>query len=241
MKKSFDKAIAGGGIAILFTGGVAAGAILTSPAVASAAQSLAGSARLAAQFPGDGPGVLANGGALGGAQLLAAAASYIGISEADIRAELASGKSLADVATAHGKTRDGLIAALSDAAAKQIPGLVDQKGTPRGPFGHGGPGARVEGDPIAAAATYLGVTAADLRTKLTAGQTLAAVANGTSGKSRDGLIQALVADATAKIDQAQAAGTITADRATQEKADLTAEMTRLVDSTGPGAGFRGHR
>ncbi len=241
MKKNVDKAIAAGGIAILFTGGVAAGAILTSPAVASAAQSVAGSARLAAQFPGGGPGVLANGGALGGGQLLAAAASYIGISEADIHTELASGKSLADVATAHGKTRDGLIAALSDAAAKQIPALVDHKGTPGGPFGHGGPGARVEGDPIAAAATYLGVTAADLRTKLTAGQTLAAVANGTSGKSRDGLIQALIADATAKIDQAQAAGTITADRATQEKADLTAEMTRLVDSTGPGAGFHGHR
>ena len=236
MKKNLDRAVAAGGIAILFTGGVAAGALLTSPAVATAAQDIAGGAAgLAAQIPGGGPaGVLANGGALGGGQLLAAAATYIGISEADVRTGLEAGKSLADIAAEHGKTRDGLIAALSDAAAKQIPALVDQKGAPGGPFGHGGPGARVEGDPIAAAATYLGTTADDLRAKLTAGQTLAAVANATSGKSRDGLIQALVASATAKIDQAQAAGTITADQATREKADLPADMTRLVDSTGKG-------
>ncbi|MDP9266165.1 MAG: hypothetical protein M3O91_08650 [Chloroflexota bacterium] len=239
--KNVDKAITAGGIAILFTGGVAAGAILSSPAIASAAQSLAGGARQAAQMPGGGPGgVRDNGGALGGTQLLAAAATYIGISEADLRTELSSGTSLADVATGHGKTRDGLIAALTDAASKQIPALVDQKGTPGGLFGRpGGPGARVEGDPLAAAATYLGVSADDLRTKMTAGQTLAASANATSGKNRDGLIQALVADATAKIDQAQAAGRITTDQATREKADLTSEMTRLVDSTD--AGRRGHR
>lgn len=234
--KRVDRAITAGGIAILFTGGVAAGAILASPAVASAAQSLAGGARLAAQLPGTGPGGgVDNGGALGGPQLLAAAATYIGISEADLHTELASGKSLADVATAHGKTRDGLIAVLTDTASKQIPALVDQKGTPGGPFGHsGGPGAHIEGDPLAAAATYLGLTADEIRTKMTAGQNLGAIANATSGKSRDGLIKALVAAATAKIDQAQTAGTITSDQATREKADLTTEMTRFVDSNGPG-------
>ncbi len=238
--KNVDKAITAGGIAILFTGGVAAGAILSTPAIASAAQSLASGARLAAQIPGSEPGgVLAGGGALGGTHLLAAAATYIGLSEADLRTELSSAKSLADVATAHGKTRDGLIAALSDAAAKQIPALVDQKGTP-GTFGHpGGRDAHVEGDPLAAAATYLGSSVDELRTKLTGGQTLAAIANATSGKSRDALIQALVADATDKIGQAQTAGTITADQATREKADLVSEMTRLVDSSGPGR--HGHR
>jgi len=41
-----------------------------------------------------------------------AAATYIGITEAQLRTELGTDKSLADVAIAHGKTRDGLIAAL---------------------------------------------------------------------------------------------------------------------------------
>src|SRR5436309_10483295 len=40
-----------------------------------------------------------------------AAATYIGITEAQLRTELGTDKSLADVAIAHGTTRDGLIAA----------------------------------------------------------------------------------------------------------------------------------
>ena len=76
------------------------------------------------------------------------------------------------------------------------------------------------GDPFAAAATYLGTTTADLQTKIRAGQTLAQIANATAGKSRDGLVGALVSDATAKIDAAQKAGTITADQATQLKSNL---------------------
>ena len=40
------------------------------------------------------------------------AATYIGVTEDALRTELGTGKSLADVAIAHGKTRDGLIAAL---------------------------------------------------------------------------------------------------------------------------------
>jgi len=182
---------------------------------------------------------------------LTAAAAYIGISEAQLRTELGTDKSLADVAVAHGKTRDGLIAALVAAEQQNITTLVDQKGIGArpsppagqgrgpGPFGRG-PGDRIAGDPLSAAATYLGTTVADLETKLRAGQTLAQIANGTSGKTRDGLIAALVADATTKIDAAQKAGTITADQATQLKANLTARETQLVDSARPlGPGRRG--
>ena len=89
-------------------------------------------------------------------------------------------------------------------------------------------------DPFQAAATYLGTTTADLRTKLQGGQTLAQIANATSGKSRDGLVKALVDDATVKIDAAQKAGTITADQATQLKANLQQRITNLVDHAGPG-------
>lgn len=172
-----------------------------------------------------------------------AAATYIGISETQLRTELGTDKSLADVAVVHGKTRDGLIAALVAAQQQNIATLVDQKGIGArpNPVPGIGRGLRVMGDPLMAAATYLGTTTADLETKLRAGQTLAQIANATSGKSRDGLIAALVADATAKIDAAQKAGTITADQATQLKANLTARETQLVDSArrplGPGRRF----
>jgi len=97
----------------------------------------------------------------------------------------------------------------------------------------------VIGDSEAAAAAYLGTTEADLETKVRAGQTLAQIANATAGKSRDGLVNALVADATAKIDAAQKAGTITADQATQQKASLSTRIAQLVDATGPIPGRRG--
>ena len=179
-----------------------------------------------------------------------AAATYIGITEAQLRTELGTDKSLADVAIAHGKTRDGLIAALTAAQQQNIATLVDQKGigarpNPANGYGPGpgfgrGPGDRnVIGNSLATAATYLGTTAADLETKMRAGQTLAQIANATAGKSRDGLLNALVADATAKIDAAQKAGTITADQATQLKSNLSTRLAQLIDNSGPFPGRRG--
>src|SRR5438034_5762235 len=179
-----------------------------------------------------------------------AAATYIGITEAQLRTELGTDKSLADVAIAHGKTRDGLIAVLTAAQQQEIATLVDQKGigarpNPANGYGPGpgfgrGPGDRnVIGNSLATAATYLGTTAADLETKMRAGQTLAQIANATAGKSRDGLLNALVTDATAKIDAAQKAGTITADQATQLKTNLSTRLGQLVDNTGPFPGRRG--
>ena len=239
--KNAERALIAAGVALVFSGGIASAAILWTSATAAAAQP-SSNTQLAAQLGGF-TGTLADNGPHG-ANLMNAAAAYIGISVADLRTQLASGKSLADIAVANGKTRDGLIAALVAAEQQEISSLVDQKGTafPGGPGlggpGHGGPGVRVEGDPIAAAATFLGTTTADLRTKLESGQTLAQVATA-AGKTRDALIQALVGDAKAKIDAAKSAGTITADQATKLEAGLTDMITRLVDSTRPEG--RGHR
>ena len=58
----------------------------------------------------------------------------------------------------------------------------------------GGPG-----DELATAASYLGTTVAELQTQLQSGKTLAQIANATSGKSADGLVQALVAADTTRI------------------------------------------
>src|SRR5437868_10862337 len=75
----------------------------------------------------------------GKASAFTAAATYIGITEAQLRTELGTDKSLADVAVAHGKTRDGLIQALVAAQQQSITTLVDQKGIGAKP-GPGGPG-----------------------------------------------------------------------------------------------------
>ena len=187
---------------------------------------------------------------LGKGSYRTAAATYIGITEAQLRTELGTDKSLADVAAAHGKTRDGLIAALAAAQQADIATLVDRKGIGARPnpangygpgpgFGRGPGGKNVTGASEAAAAAYLGTTEADLETKVRAGQTLAQIANATPGKNRDGLVNALVADATAKVDAAQKAGTITADQATQQKANLSTRIAQLVDTAGPGPGRRG--
>jgi hypothetical protein len=55
---------------------------------------------------------------------LETAAGYIGITEAQLRIELESGKSLAQVATAHGKSVDGLTNALYAEAKKELDDAV---------------------------------------------------------------------------------------------------------------------
>ena len=233
--KNLERALIATGVALVFSGGVASAAILWTSATAAAAQPSA-ETQLAAKIGGN-PGTLADNGPHG-SDRLAAAAAYIGIPAADIRTQLAAGKSLADIAVANGKTRDGLIAALVAAEQQQISTFVDQKGTanPGGPgfgFGHDGHvGFGVQGDPLAAAATFLGLTTADLRTKLQGGQTLAQIATA-AGKTRDALIQALVNDAKAKIEQAKTDGKLTADQATHLESGLADRIAKLVDSTGP--------
>jgi hypothetical protein len=55
---------------------------------------------------------------------LDAAATYLGLSQADLRTELESGKTLAEIASAQGKTAAGLKQALSDAAKSSLDGAV---------------------------------------------------------------------------------------------------------------------
>ena len=213
-----------GMIALCLSGGVAMASYV--PDVGTA---------LAAVVSGQNNTTAQNNG-VGHADYLSAAATYIGITVDQLRTELGTDKSLADVAIAHGKTRDGLIQALVTASQTSITTLVDQKGigAQRGPGDCG-----VIGDQLSVAATYLGTTTDDLRTKMQAGQTLAQIAAATSGKSRDGLVAALTTDAKAKIAAAQTAGTITADKATEETNELATEIPNFVDSTRPqGPGLR---
>jgi hypothetical protein len=55
---------------------------------------------------------------------LAAAATYLGLSETELQTQLAGGKTLADVAKAQGKTVDGLVAALVADEKKELDAAV---------------------------------------------------------------------------------------------------------------------
>jgi hypothetical protein len=124
--KYIDKMLIASGVTLLLTGGVAAAAL--APGTADA---------VITQLPG-GVAIFASNGPFGSPNTLATAATYIGITEAALRTELQTGKTLAQIAVEHGKTRDGLIAALSAEATKQITTAVDQPGTNfSGPGGRG--------------------------------------------------------------------------------------------------------
>src|SRR6058998_3043137 len=95
--KNEIKALAGAGVLTLaFAGGVA-----LAPAVVSAVAAQSG--------PQTGQTTDDRGPGQDG---FSVAATYIGITVDQLRTEMGTTKSLADVAVAHGKTRDGLIAAL---------------------------------------------------------------------------------------------------------------------------------
>ncbi|HET9506330.1 MAG TPA: hypothetical protein VFO81_00185 [Gaiellaceae bacterium] len=68
-----------------------------------------------------------HGGALQHARGIAldTAASYLGVTAAELRESLADGKSLAEVAEAEGKPVDGLVDALVDAARTRLDGAVE--------------------------------------------------------------------------------------------------------------------
>src|SRR5215210_2574877 len=142
-----------------------------------------------------------------------AAASYLGLTEEQLRTEVAGGKSLAELAEDKGKSVDGLVEALvADAKTKIAAAVAAGRMTradadrltahlkehltdfvnsvprsgPRPGFGFGFGHGHVFGG-LEPAAAYLGVTVEQLRTELMAGKTLAEVAKD-KGKSVDGLV-----------------------------------------------------
>jgi hypothetical protein len=93
------------------------------------------------------------------------------------------------------------------------------------PRGHHG---RILGVGLDAAASYLGVTEADLRESLADGDTLAEVAV-EEGKSVEGLIDALVAAARDRLDEAVETGRLTDERRDALAAGLEERITMLVN------------
>ena len=113
--------------------------------------------------------------------------------------------------------------------------------------GFGGPGffgqnrrfahPRVLGG-LDAAATYLGLSEEELHEALRDGKTLAEVAED-EGKSVAGLVDAMVAPAEERIDEAVEDGRLDEDRAAELKQRLEETMTELVEGELPGRRFGG--
>jgi hypothetical protein len=114
-------------------------------------------------------------------------------------------------------------------------------GRPHRGFGH----FRFIG-PLDSAAGYIGITKAQLRAELESGKSLAQIAKA-HGKSVDGLIDALVAAAKSKLDDAVSAGRLTKDQEIEMLNVLKDRITSAVNNTDgpgephfrrPGVGFR---
>lgn len=92
---------------------------------------------------------------------------------------------------------------------------------------------------LAAAAAYLGLTEAELRTQLESGKSLADVAKA-EDKSVDGLEKALIADVKAKLDRGLKDGKITAAQRDELLASFEERVADLVNGVRPdGPGPRG--
>lgn len=187
----------------------------------------------------------------------------LGIDTATLRSRLQAGETLAAIA---GAKKDALIAALVADETKQIDAAVaagkltaaqattlksnltahvteevnsvGMRGMGGGPKGGFGPG-----NMETVITSTLGIDATTLRTRLAAGETLAAIA----GAKKDALIAALVAEHTNRIDADVASGRLTADQAKTLKADVTAHVTEEINEShtpgmgrGMGKGMDGH-
>jgi hypothetical protein len=86
-----------------------------------------------------------------------------------------------------------------------------------------------------AAADYLGVSASTLLGDLRSGRSLAEVADSADGKSRAGLIDALVAYQKSQVDSAVKAGKLSQGQADRLTANLQQRIAALVDATRPAA------
>jgi uncharacterized protein YidB (DUF937 family) len=186
--------------------------------------------------------------------LIDAAAKALKLTPEQLLTKLSDGKTtIADVAKQQNVDINTVIAAITNADKARIGDIVNKpwpKFGDRGPAGSGrgafGPGASRFGavslDPVAKA---LGISPADLKTDLGKGQSIADIAKAKKVDINT-VIDALVADATTRIDKAVADKKLTQAQADKIKASLKTEITNLVNGgfpkgPKPGFGFGGGR
>jgi hypothetical protein len=106
------------------------------------------------------------------------------------------------------------------------------------PDGKPGCHGELHGAKLEVAAKAIGISVDDLRTALDSGKTIADVANDNKVDPQT-VIDALVADASARIDQAVKDGKLDQARADEEKAELPARVKDFVNGVRPERGFGG--
>ena len=99
---------------------------------------------------------------------------------------------------------------------------------------------RGPGDDLAAAASYLGTTTDALATQLQSGKSLGEIAAATAGKTKAGLVDALVAHEKQELADAVSAGHLTQAESDKVAAMLSQRVTDLVNGVRPPFGPDGH-
>jgi uncharacterized coiled-coil protein SlyX len=185
----------------------------------------------------------------------AAIASYLGLTPAQLRQQLGSGKTLAQIAVAQGKT----VAGLENAIYADVQAHLDQavangrltkaqeqtllarlKSRLDDLVNHAFPKAAtgrvgLRGPRLGAAvSTYLGITPAQLRTELRSGKSLAQIAVA-HGKTAAGLKAAILAKVKARLDQAVASKRLTAAQEKMVLDRLSVHLDQLLDRARAGA------
>ncbi|HEY3922229.1 MAG TPA: hypothetical protein VGL76_08960 [Gaiellaceae bacterium] len=193
-----------------------------------------------------GPG----GAGILGADVLTPAATFLGVSVSTLESDLKGGKTLAQEATAKGKTAADLINAIvasektvldaevsagwitSTQESNVITSLTNaitdlvNNGPAVPPSNAGREGL------LQTASTYLGISVSDLQTALKSGKSLSdEVTAAGNGKTVDGLVQALLAPTKTELDGQVTAGTITQAQETAILNRLTTRLTSLVNNT----------
>src|SRR5215217_1582575 len=163
------------------------------------------------------------------------AAKRLGIEPAKLREALTNAlQDRVDAAVADGR--------ISKAEGEALKARIEAGDAPLffgGGRHHGGHGfGHHHGPGLDAAAKYLGITEAQLRTELQNGKTLADVAKA-HGKTVDGLVNAVVDEAKTKVDAAVKAGKLTQAQANEMLSDLKDRITDFVNGRFPAPPF-GH-
>ncbi|MCU0269308.1 MAG: hypothetical protein MUF83_11755 [Acidimicrobiales bacterium] len=131
---------------------------------------------------------------------------------------------------------------ITQAQADAVVNTLVEAGPPMGRGGGNGPG---RGAGMDAAATSLGMTSDELRTELANGSSIAEVA-AARGVDVQVVIDAMVAEAKAHLDEEVAAGEHTQEEADAKLAEITERITAMVNGEMPaggpgmGPGGRGH-
>jgi len=195
---------------------------------------------------------------------VAAIASILKLTEAELKTQVQSGKTLAQIATAQGVdiklVVDAIVADMKSHIADEVKsGEITQaqadtkladvtaKATERvnnvrparGEGMHGGP--KGPGRNVAAIASVLKLTEAELKTQVESGKTLAQIATA-QGVDIKLVVDAIVADMKSHIADEVKSGELTQTQADAKLANVTAKATERVNNGRPahGKGMQGH-